>query len=585
MCSQLLQRMPLLRLFSSFVLVIAASQAQAVSRVEIHAEFLNHPDVELRDLRASLTMDGAWHGEASLAQPDWNNLSAQLPVRISKGQLQGKLQFAGVNTQPQKVAGDFWLKALSFSDPAGVRAADNLAGDVNVQATLTSRGWAWQGHLNWRAGEMFWQPLYFAQGGHSLEARGNLGDNALEITHALAKIGGVGDVRFTGEMQLPSRAITRFDLETSPWPLEQAYPLLIKPFMVNNALGDMEMAGRLDVKASMRNQKINSFRVGLHDVDMADRKNRFAFYHLNADIPWSYDDPTQAAIHYRGGQLLGLGLGAARHQVALERYSMAAPHLEFPVLDGRVVMQDVAAALVNDQWYWRVQADVQGVSMPEFSHALGWPRMEGEIQAKIPMALYQAGKLTTNGPLKLNVFDGDIRVENLSMDQPLGLAPRLNADITLRNLDLALLTRTFSFGNITGRLDGDVKGLELSGKEPVKFDARFYSSSGNYPRKISQRAVQNISALGGAGAAAAIQRSFLRFFEEFNYQKIALSCRLRRGICEMGGVEESQSGYVMVKGSGIPSITVLGYNRNVGWKELLSRVREITQGNSKPIIK
>jgi hypothetical protein len=152
-------------------------------------------------------------------------------------------------------------------------------------------------------------------------------------------------------------------------------------------------------------------------------------------------------------------------------------------------------------------------------------------------------------------------------------------------MDLALLTKTFSFGDMQGRLDGDVQGLELSGKQPVKFDARFYSSPGSYPKKISQRAVQNISALGGAGAAAAIQRSFLRFFEVFNYQAIALSCKLRRGICEMGGVEEAQSGYVMVKGSGIPSITVLGYNRKVGWKELLERVQDVTTGNSKPVIK
>ncbi|MCE9634059.1 MAG: hypothetical protein K8Q92_07740, partial [Methylophilales bacterium] len=177
------------------------------------------------------------------------------------------------------------------------------------------------------------------------------------------------------------------------------------------------------------------------------------------------------------------------------------------------------------------------------------------------------------------------KVDNLLMDEPLGLAPRLSADITMRRLDLALLTRTFSFGDMEGRLDGDVQGLELSGKQPVKFDARFYSSPGSYPKKISQRAVQNISSLGGAGAAAAIQRSFLSFFEKFNYQAIGMSCRLRNSVCLMGGVEDTPSGYIIVKGSGIPSITVLGYNRNVGWKELLERVQDITKGNSKPVIK
>ena len=52
----------------------------------------------------------------------------------------------------------------------------------------------------------------------------------------------------------------------------------------------------------------------------------------------------------------------------------------------------------------------------------------------------------------------------------------------------------------------------------------------------------------------------------------------------MDGVEKSAQGYVIVKGSGIPAITVLGYNRSVSWNELLERVQRITAGN-KPVIK
>ena len=190
-----------------------------------------------------------------------------------------------------------------------------------------------------------------------------------------------------------------------------------------------------------------------------------------------------------------------------------------------------------------------------------------------------------DGTMQFDVFDGQVAVSNLILHQPLGLAPRLNADIRMRNLDLDLLTHTFSFGAMEGRLDGDVIGLELSSWKPVKFDASIRSSEGRYPKKISQRAVENISALGGAGAAAAIQRSFLRFFKEFNYGRIGLSCQLRNGVCTMDGIEKAQAGYVIVKGSGIPAITVLGYNRSVSWGELLERVQRITQGNSKPVIK
>ena len=160
----------------------------------------------------------------------------------------------------------------------------------------------------------------------------------------------------------------------------------------------------------------------------------------------------------------------------------------------------------------------------------------------------------------------------------------MQASLDMRNLDLDLLTRAFSFGNMQGRIDVTVKGLELSNWKPVTFDAAVRSSPGNYPRKISQRAVQNISALGGAGAAAAIQRSFLGFFEEFGYSRIGLSCVLRNSVCLMDGVEPAPNGYVIVKGGGIPAITVIGYNRSVSWDELIARLQRVTQGNAKPIV-
>jgi hypothetical protein len=318
---------------------------------------------------------------------------------------------------------------------------------------------------------------------------------------------------------------------------------------------------------------------------LEDKSNRFAFYKVNASIPWVVDQATQAEVSYAGGTLLHLPLGTANLSAKLDGYSLTTPNLQIPLLDGALTVQEVSAARVADRWHWHLRADLSPIALPEFSHAMGWPRMDGKISASIPQVTYSNGQLSTDGTIALRAFDGTVNIAHLAMQEPLGLAPRLSANLEMRNLDMELLTRTFSFGMITGRLDGDVSGLELSSWQPVKFDASFRSSPGDYRRKISQRAVENISALGGAGAAAAIQRSVLRFFNEFNYQRIGLSCKLRNGICQMDGVEPAEQGYVMIKGSGVPAITVLGYNRTVSWNELLERVQHIIQGNTKAIIK
>jgi hypothetical protein len=40
----------------------------------------------------------------------------------------------------------------------------------------------------------------------------------------------------------------------------------------------------------------------------------------------------------------------------------------------------------------------------------------------------------------------------------------------------------------------------------------------------------------------------------------------------------------MVKGGGMPSVNVVGYNRRVGWQELLARIKAVIDGNSKMVI-
>ena len=223
--------------------------------------------------------------------------------------------------------------------------------------------------------------------------------------------------------------------------------------------------------------------------------------------------------------------------------------------------------------------------MQKLTEALKSRPMHGTLSGTIPKVSYTGNTLEMDGALLFKVFDGTVELRNMMVLDPMGRAPSLVADLAMRNLDLNLLTGAFSFGNMQGRIDVAVNGLELFDWKPIKFDASVMSSPGNYPRRISQAAVQNISSLGGSGAAAAIQRSFLHIFEEFGYSKIGWSCSLRNGICHMGGIESEHipQGYVIVKGGGIPAITVIGYNRKVDWWELINRLQRITQKNVKPV--
>lgn len=545
------------------------------------------PDAKERWAVTAAWQGERWQGELQAEQGRLQRLQglATLPVQITRGVVQGHARIEGDGQGLGSLSGRFQLQELAFSDAAGSRAAEALAGAARLSATRAGARWNWRLETDWQAGEVYWQPFYFAEGGHRLRAAGWVDDARFAVDTAHLELRGVGAAEFRASVRRSDGVVEALDVAARDLDMAATYELLLKPQLVETMLADLETGGRADFTASWRYGQAMAFDIALRDFDVEDRKGRFALYKVDARVPWELTRPTRAALRYAGGRMLKIPLQAADLAATLDGFSLTAPVLRVPLLDGALTLQEVSAAYLNRQWHWHVSASLSPVSMADLSHALGWPVMQGKLAASVPMVTYSYGRMDMDGAMGLDVFDGSIVVDKLVLRDPLGLAPRLSADIRMRDLDLELLTRTFSFGAMAGRLDVDVNDLVLSRWRPVRFDAAVRSSPGKYPKKISQRAVENISALGGAGAAAAIQRSFLRFFKEFNYAEIGLSCQLRNGVCRMDGVAPADGGYVIVKGSGVPAITVLGYNRSVGWDELLTRLKRVTQDGAAPVIK
>lgn len=574
--------------------------AYAITSISIEADSVEADAVSLRKVRAEWKLDGAVQVQADVRpedSADWQavSLACMQPARPLPDAWQcaeGKLAMPGVNlpfsAQVVQAAGkpqyqvDVRLQQASFSSPAGTQAAEKLDARLNLDLQKQAAGWQWQAMLDWTGGELYWQPWYFAKGGHQVSARGYYADDVLRVENAELKLAGVGNARLQGSWQ--AGKLQDLDVDAQELDLASLYALLLQPMLADGALGKLELGGKVGVKLVLQHGEPVSATLMLKDVDLEDKDGRFALYKLNSWIPWSYNEAQVVQLAYAGGHVLKIPLGEASILADLNRYSLTASQLYLPVLDGALSLTDISATRAGGNWHWHLRANLIPISMPALSHALGWPRMEGKVAAAVPMMTYSGGQLTVDGDLLFQMFNGSVAVSNLSMQTPLGATSSLRADLEVQRLDLGDLTRTFSFGAIEGKMDGSVKNLLLSNWQPVSFDADFHNSPGRYRKKISQRAVENISALGGAGAAAAIQRSVLRFFNEFNYSKIGWRCQLNNDVCKMSGVEYTSQGYVIVKGSGIPAITVMGYNHNVGWSDFLSRLKRVTEGNASPVI-
>ena len=491
------------------------------------------------------------------------------------GSVSGKLVFG--DERDAQASAELTVTNFGFGDASGLHAGEKIAATLALQARQRGEQWRWQSRLEWKSGDVFWQPLFIGGGGHALNLTGTLDAQRVSVERGALALAGIGEFDFHGTFERAGAKLAAASLKSGNLEVAALYEKLLKPMLQGTAFGDLRCDGRADIAVELRDGKLTAVDLGLKQILLEDKGLRFALFGLDGNLPWRSDEASSAQLRIAGGKVLRLPFGAFELPLEMRGIRVRTRQVQIPVLDGRLTIGDFAAD--GESGNWRYSGGITPISMQQFTTALGLPVMHGTLSAVIPTISYQQSTLKIDGALLFRVFDGTIVAQNLALESPLGKVPRLTADVDMHNLDLDLLTSTFSFGNITGRIDAQVKALELVNWEPVHFDARLASSAGEYPRRISQAAVQNISALGGAGAAAAIQRSFLRFFENFGYSALGLSCKLASGVCRMGGIENVPQGYVIVKGGGIPAITVLGYNRNVGWRELIERLKRVTQGN------
>ena len=476
-----------------------------------------------------------------------------------------------------------------FASDDGLQAAERIGLELNVRAQPRGAGWDWQGRLAWTAGEAYLHPLYLTAG-PLVEMAGALDADLLTVTRAALAIEGVRTIAADGAFDLAQRRVVRAALTVADADLALIGPRFLAPILAPARADALQFGGRVSAGIAFEGDTPVALDLAFDEAAVGLADGALGFGPVSGSVPWRAEAPAEARLAVGGGHWQKLALGPFELVAQLHGRSVDVERVAVPVLDGALVLDHVALRRGATGWYGSGGAVVEPISMKLLTEAVGLPAMSGVLSASLPGLRVTPGELALDGALVISVFDGYVQATRLQLLEPFGVASHLFADVEARHLDLAQLTETFSFGSVTGFIDADVSGLELARWRPVRFAARVASSPGNYPRRISQRAVQNIGALGGVGAAVAIQRSFLGFFETFGYREIGLSCVLADGVCRMGGLEgdapaRPESGFTVVRGGGIPALNVIGYNRRVDWNELVERVQRVISSNVAPIVR
>jgi hypothetical protein len=594
----------------------ATSASCTQGRLKAHSSVLGAQDIQTRfdyrfdsgrievGLSGIRVLDGTLAMTANLSESLWQiNASAEalslpdatrrlaaagiaLPVVDGNGQLNVTASMSGVAAQLNEANIDIQLRAEELSDADGSVAGEHLDISLHTEVKRGNDGLQVVLDMEGRQGALYVEPVFIEMPSRPvtlnarfdwLSAKQQLFLQSFTYNHpGTVQLQGDGDFNLAADAPLQT---LRIEVLEADFP--SLYDTYLRPWLYGSMLADLDTAGQISGSLRWDKGKVSHVALDPLNLSVDDREGRFSLDTVNGRIRWNdTTTPVRSELDWASGSLFQVALGASRVAFDTSRDSLQLPQaVEIPVLDGMLGIDDFQLEFGKDKpLRWQVNGLLEPVSLSQLSLALGWPELAGKLSGVIPNVHYDDGTLKVGGILLIRVFEGQVTLRNLSLEQPFGLVPRLRVDARADNIDLETLTRTFSFGRIEGLLNGRVDGLYMESWRPVAFDAEFATPEDDSSRhRISQKAVDNISSIGGGGVGGALSRSFLRFFEDFPYDRLGIRCRLVNGICDMGGVAPAANGYYLVKGRLVPPrLDVIGYADRVDWDTLIAQIMAVT---------
>jgi hypothetical protein len=498
--------------------------------------------------------------------------------RTTSGRLDAELAL-DLREDGVQSSGQFKLDDVGFDTPSGTLAGQKLNGSGRFNLDTTGGPARMDLDASLRGGELLLGPLYASLPDHPVQVglRASAQNGAFELSRL--RVSDADALQFDGALAFDAKGTLKtLKLDRLHASFPAAYQRYGKAWLSTLGLHDMRIEGQLNGSLDLRADGPRSFAFSTDGLDLADADGRLAIAGLHGGLDWSSGgDRPATTLGWRSLQFYRIPNGEAQAQWQSQAGTLSLQQpMQIPVLGGQLSIGELD---------WRPAAArgqrlatslvLTGVDMAAFSKTMGWPAFPGTLAGAIPSLRWVDDRFELQGGLSASLFGGYMDITRLSLQQPFGPNPVLSGDIALKQLDLAAITSVFDFGSITGRLDGSIDDLRLVDWNPVAFKASLLAGDGG---RISQRAVNNLTAVGGGGIAAGLQGAVLKLFKTFGYKQIGLNCTLQGTVCQMSGLEPTDDGYTIVEGSGLPRLRVIGHQTQVDWPTLVQRLHDAING-------
>ena len=564
------------------------------------------------------TFDWSAHGDRPATVLRWTSLSAgalslgaaRASVRTRNGGIElaspfsiplasGSLELKQLSFDPRITDGiaaraEIALRKIGYDSADGTIAAANVDAESTLEASGTLAQPRVQMQTRFHGGEFLYGPFYV-----------KLPETAVE-SHLDARRAGSrwridrfdwndpGVLEIAGHAEIApedARPVATIDVDLRHTALAPAIDRYARSWLASKGYNDLTASGSLSGAFRYGADGLERLAFSARGVDVDDGAGRFRFAGLDGGVDWSYgQEVPPTSLGCQSMELVRIPIDAASADLRSQDAAITLAHpIAIGVLGGQLRLERLSLQPRSPRGdRYAASFAIAGIDMARLCDALGWPRFGGNLSGGIPEVELSGDTVELHGGLDLYVFDGYLGVSGLTLERPFGVAPSLRADIHFENFDLEQVTSAFSFGGMSGRLDGKVRGLRLVDWSPVAFDAELRSDKGG---RMSYKAVDDLTALGGGGGmSSSLQTMALKVFDTFGYRRLGIRCALTAEVCTMGGIEPAgatDSGgdsYTIVEGSGLPRIQIIGHRRKVAWPTLVERLVEATRGEG-PVVR
>ncbi|MGD8974565.1 MAG: hypothetical protein PVJ56_14790, partial [Desulfobacterales bacterium] len=489
------------------------------------------------------------------------------------------------------LSGAVTLHLATLSDPQASYLAENLSAKVTLSSHLEAftaahrlearasieRGEALLGKFYLDFGLT---PLSMVLNVNSTPKGLRINAGTMELTKAgIAWFHSRKNELFPVEVSLKLEDLNLFFITFIQSSLAEAYPIL----------NDISAKGKASCDVSLQPGSAEG-RVRLDEASLTIGSS-FKIQDFALDLPLAYstaERPRPRVGAQRGNIKIGR-LETERFQMRDQQIGLRFEHnkftldpVGFSLADGVVLVSDAA---MENPFSGRPEISLrmalQDIKLDKLQLLPPPYELRGNLASNELLISGNKKRLKASGIVTVDLFEGQAVVSDFSMESPLSPFRRLKCNIKFEEMDLEKLTRAFSFGRITGKLNGYINGLAIANDQADAFTLELWSvAAKGVSKTVSFNAVEDIQTISsGSEYRSGLPLGLDRFIDDLSYEQIGLKCVLRNDVFKINGTIRKDRKEYFVSRAGFTGINVINMNpdNQISFKDMMERIKRVAE--------